>query len=440
MRTILKSLLIPLLLGSLAAHAWGQGRYVAMLRNGQRAEADRFDAWPLGIESSAYVRGSLPKLADVPSVVVDRQNLPRRDGPVLEFANGDRLPARIVGYVPEDGFRPARFKVSLECALQAGAGNALFVRVAAVTRIIGARQPLFPHEAPAVLLTDGRKLSPRSQRWTESGLRMLTEQGILDVAFSDLADVVLAGLDRTAAALAESLAARHSGYDRLYRLSTRDGAIVTTTRCGLQSETALERRRDRFRTPTRVTRNYFVCQPAWSYESLRMLDESLCLFSVRAAGEIPLSCLSVKTLAERSLLGAVQPWRRDLSVRGGILEAGELLSDVGLGLRSHTEVCFDLPEGATEFSTWVGLDRNVGTGGCVVCKVFAGEPSGPPLWESGFLRGGEEPQRVGPLDIAGIQRLVLVVEYGHEGRPADADPFDVRDEVVWLAPRITVAP
>lgn len=417
------------------AHVRAEGRFLAIFADGKRAESDRLETWPLGLD--AALRRNLPDLAEMPRSVFDRQNPSRRVGPYLELANGDILPGRIVGYSGDADSRNGQFKVALEGGLQTGKSNTISVRAAAVARIVGAKQALLSQDAPAVLLADGSKLTPRSQRWTSTGLRFLTEQGQRDVSFADLADVVLAGIDRTAATLADSQRAHANDMDRLFHLTTRDGATLTTSFCARYTEREPINRRERFR-PVRAPRTFFNLKTSWSPDALVLSEESLCVFGVRPVSEIPVSALTSKTLIEQNLLGVAHPWRRDRSVRGGALESGKLASDLGLGMHSHCEVSFELPPGALEFSAWVGLDRNVGNGGCVECRVFLDGLSDEPAWQIDFLRGGDEPSRIGPIEVRSATRLVLVVEYAHDNRPEGADPLDIRDEVVWLAPRVTV--
>lgn len=412
-----------------------QGRYVAIYDDGGRVESDRLQTWSLGLDTA--LRESLPGLSVTPRCVLDRQNPPQRAGPYLELANGDILPGRIVGYSGDAESCTGQFKVALAGVLQSGKSNTISVRAAAVARIVGAKQALLSQDAPAVLLADGSKLTPRSQRWTSTGLRFLTEQGQRDVPFADLADVVLAGIDRTAATLADSQRAQANDVDRLFRLTTRDGATLTTSFCARYTEREPINRRDRFR-PARVPKAFYNLKTSWSPDALVLPEESLCVYGVRPVSEIPVSALTAKTLIERNLLGVTRPWLRDQSVRGGALESGKLVSDLGLGMHSHCEVSFELPPGALEFSAWVGLDRNVGNGGCVECKVFLDGLSDEPAWQVDFLRGGDEPSRVGPIDVRAATRLVLAVDYAHDDRPDGTDPLDIRDEVVWLAPRITV--
>ena len=45
---------------------------------------------------------------------------------------------------------------------------------------------------------------------------------------------------------------------------------------------------------------------------------------------------------------------------------------------------------------------------------------------------------VGPLPLTGAKRLVLVTDFGHDDRPADAYPLDIGDHVNWLMPLVTI--
>ncbi len=68
-----------------------------------------------------------------------------------------------------------------------------------------------------------------------------------------------------------------------------------------------------------------------------------------------------------------------------------MVADVGIGMHSHCEVAFELPDGAISFAAWVGIDEAVGSGGCVRCKVYLDEVAGQPAWSSELLRGSDAP-------------------------------------------------
>jgi len=113
-------------------------------------------------------------------------------------------------------------------------------------------------------------------------------------------------------------------------------------------------------------------------------------------------------------------------------------ADLGVGTHPDSEIAFELPAHAREFTALVGLDASVGQGGCAVAKLYAHKVGGKPLWSSGLLRGGQEPLTVGPVRLAKAKRLILVTDSAHASRPADAYPFDIGDHVDWLVPMVAV--
>jgi hypothetical protein len=138
--------------------------------------------------------------------------------------------------------------------------------------------------------------------------------------------------------------------------------------------------------------------------------------------------LPAETRANRRLLGRAEPWLRNETAAGEILLCGGgRESDLGIATHSYSEVAFTLPSGAKTLSLAVAMDRAVGAGGCVRCRIFADRMDGKELWESYVLRGN---------DVEGVKQVILVTEYAHDDRPEGADPLDIRDDVLWLSPLV----
>jgi hypothetical protein len=79
----------------------------------------------------------------------------------------------------------------------------------------------------------------------------------------------------------------------------------------------------------------------------------------------------------------------------------------GLALRSHTELVYRVPAGFRRFTTVAGIDPSTSASGNVRLEI---EGDGRLLWEDDIA--GQEPPRSIELDIAGIKRLKIVVDYG----------------------------
>ena len=88
----------------------------------------------------------------------------------------------------------------------------------------------------------------------------------------------------------------------------------------------------------------------------------------------------------------------------------------GFGTASTSLIRFDLSGAAQSFSSWVGIDDEVGSAGSVVFRVLA---DGVPLFDSGLLTGSDAALFSGWLDLGGSRVLELVVSDGGDGRAFD---------------------
>ncbi len=112
--------------------------------------------------------------------------------------------------------------------------------------------------------------------------------------------------------------------------------------------------------------------------------------------------------------------RRDKSAYGGPLTLSSLdaqsVSPIGrerqfskgLALRSRTEMVYRLPAGFHRFTALAGIDPTTSASGHVRFVIYADDR---PILETEI--GGHEPARTIDLDIAGVKRLKIVVDYGH---------------------------
>ena len=70
--------------------------------------------------------------------------------------------------------------------------------------------------------------------------------------------------------------------------------------------------------------------------------------------------------------------------------------------------------------------------------MYLDEISDKPAWSSELLLGSDRPTAVSVPDLRGAKRLILVAEFADDDHPPGTDPMDIRDEVDWLFPFITV--
>lgn len=405
-------------------------RFVAVFADGSRTNGAAMSSWPvLGIGAPLGGRELFTARNPV-RLLRDQTKDVSREVPLIVLANGDIVNGSLIG--SQQGEGGLQLKVQLESPLLPVTGTHVLVRPDRIRRILGTTGALRSHPAEGtVVLTDGSKLMARSIRWREYGLSILTEAGVVETPFANLADVVFPNVDLAAAVLEDNLFASGSSPGAISRFTLTSGAILTSSRVSREMERV---RSGRSRSAPQV---YYYLQPAWSSHAIAVPEQEIAWCSYRGADEVSLSLLPAETNANRRLLGKVEPWRRNETVAGEyLLAGGGWESDLGIAAHSHSEIAFPLPSGSKTLSLAVALDRKVGEGGCVRCRIFADTLAGKELWESDILRGSDEAKATGELDVEGLRQVILVTEFAHEDRPEGADPLDIRDDLLWLAPLV----
>lgn len=85
-----------------------------------------------------------------------------------------------------------------------------------------------------------------------------------------------------------------------------------------------------------------------------------------------------------------------------------------VGLRSRSEVVYTLPDGFRRFRATAGIDGTLGGRGNVYLAIYGDDRL---LWEQSI--DGSEPPVPIDLDVAGVRRLRILVDYGEGGDAAD---------------------
>jgi len=352
----------------------------------------------------------------------------RLSGPHVELVNGDVLGGVVYAGVLGDpqGNKAPRIMIASGAASdrhpRRGEVGGLAVHWPSVRRVVlvpGPSQPVAPGH---VRLRDGRRLAAQAVRLSQTGITALTDDGVRRIPFDRLGEVHLPRRGAAEAVVADGVWWRGDPDNPVVRVLTTDGARLTFAF-----------------SMARAYGGTVLVRPRWAGRAIHLDMRSAVWITFRRGDEVPLSLLEARTLKTRTLLHH-WPWRRNRSVRGTDLRCGPIAAELGVGTHSYCQVAFDLPAGARTFTTWVGLDRSAGLGGCASCSVYRDAVAGRPLWQGRFMRGSRAPVRVGEVSIAGAKRLVLVTDFGHEGRPAGADPLDIRDFVNWVMPVVKVDP
>ena len=354
--------------------------------------------------------------------------------PYIQMCNGDILPGRVVTMVPtntKNGL-PEHAVVELRdrvapWKLQA---SAVRIRTDRIKRVVHEETSAGEADTGLLVFLDKKTISFKSHRWTTDGVRVLNDELSARASWNEIAEFRLPAQNRLSimqAILDDLLAPCPDPKSRIGRMTTDDGAVMTF--------------RQAMWVPEYRDNNvlFHGIQPTWSLDMLRVAFDKIAMVSFRDANQIPLSILPSTTISQRNMTGFTWHWQQDRSIRKQLLSSGRQVSDFGIGSHSFSEIQFLLPPGVHSFSALVGVDQRTDRGGCVQCRLHkAGDQIDPnPIWKSDFLRGRQEPVAL-TVPLAAAKQLVLVTDFGHDGRPPGSDPYDIRDEVDWLIPLVLV--
>ena len=117
------------------------------------------------------------------------------------------------------------------------------------------------------------------------------------------------------------------------------------------------------------------------------------------------------------------PMQRNRAVDGRPLRIGGREFSKGLGMHSRSTVTFDLAGKYRSFATSIGLDDATSGQGTAACAV---ELDGKRLFNVAALSRANSPMPLPTIDLTGVKRLTLVVDFGNLG--------DVQDHVNWCDP------
>jgi hypothetical protein len=368
---------------------------------------DDLPAGPLvRLSSDGTAQVGTAELVGGPGVVAIRrqgQSPPHfpHDRAHAHFANGDRIPGRIIS-IANDKVRfladlgtPQELNVPLSALAAVWLTDAAAVRAAMPA---GRKTLAEKRRQDVAILSNGDTARGTIVEWPADGpLRLDVDGKQIDVT-----------RDRIQSLLLNSDLARALKPVGTYR------QIVLANGARLSVRTA-ELAGDELRTTTLTG------------AIVRVPLTALAAVNVYQGAAVYLSDLSPRAYEHTSYFGARWPIGIDRSVAGLDLRLGNGTYDKGIGLHSQCRVTYGLPKHARRFEAVVGLDDQTGRSGGVRVQLFA---DGTPFAESMSLSGGEPPRSVRLALPPGARELAVAVDFGRGG--------DVQDHVNWGDARVIV--
>ena len=371
------------------------------------------------------------RYASLPEAYVEFWNGDRLPGRVLLSQSGsespyDQLPAQLVVEGRERWFFPRRPQ-----------GGQSHVLLTFVKRIVWERQQGEEHVPSTLFTRDGRRIAYQALRWQGASVLLLLQQDTLEIPFLDIAELHLPAQDAWQKYIEQLTILSPTAEERLLQWDTIEGLRVTGSQDRFQAQS-----HGNDKEPNNW---YHLLQPAWSREPLWVPHRSIRVRRYFAPHQPPLTLFDPARSPRQLGLGGGWSWQRDRNVQGGLLRCGEQEYAWGLGTQAHQELIYTCPPGAVRIRTQIGLDRAVGSGGCARAYLRGGTAEQPPRLDGpgpapAVLVGSDQPAGWQELALAGLTEFVLISDPFHEGRPAGADPFEIRDLVNWLQPELTVDP
>jgi hypothetical protein len=407
--------------------------------DGSRVEGKELSGWSSGRErlklDGTELFGSARSLRWLRDRELQPAELPSDLPTFVEFVNGDRLPGEVARYEElqaDDGFGGrGHLIVRLPAPLKRpGSSDTVQLRVLPrfIRRIVWKTTRERPFPPSTLVYRDGREASFRALRWQQEGVEVLVQEGIRQIGFAEVAEVVLPRADFWES-YCEELARTNPDLSAPFlRLKTNEGMIVTTAegacrRCGKEQERG---------------NWHYLLRPAWSLDPIPVEFSVVRTRWYFAAHEWPLWRCGPVRAVEHPILGEGRRWQADRNVRGGPLRSKTEDHGWGFGVHAPYELWFEVPCHAQAFRTRVGLDALARDGGCARALVYLNKCEGTPLYRSDLLIGSSVVADTGnlalPLAADRPQALVLVADAAAREGPRGADPLNIRDMLDWIEP------
>ncbi|WP_254513542.1 NPCBM/NEW2 domain-containing protein [Anatilimnocola floriformis] len=152
---------------------------------------------------------------------------------------------------------------------------------------------------------------------------------------------------------------------------------------------------------------------------------------VRSSRVLFLSDLKPTAVKQQAFVTLARPWQKDRSVTGKPLTLGTRVFDKGIGVQSHNELTFDVPDDFDSLNATIGIDADAaGKGDCLIEVMVDGQKL-----LSERVRGNEPPRDIQvPLknarasSLAGTRQITLVVLPGAD--------LDLADHADWALVRL----
>jgi len=419
-------------------------RFAGALADGSRIAGDQLTDWH-GTDTQPKLDGR-PLLSPANPMywLVDHELKPAKPPTAfVEMISGDCLPGRVVEYRhgTESSYEPLPPHLIVETEIPLNEpGKPLHSEVRVLTRfvrrLVWERRPRGRYCPATLFFRHGGEVVFRSVRFRERHVLLMSEAGLRQVPFAEIAELHLPASDPWEAYYDELAIVGMGERTRVVHWETTTGLVLTGSLSRFQAAG-----QDK---PADCNAWHHALQPSWALESLWVPASTIRVRRMFAPHEVPLTRLLPTESRRQRLLGGARQWQCNRNHQERALRSGGQEFACGLAVHAPSELRFPLPRTVKSFRTTIGLDQIAGSGGCVRARIFTGSTDGRPLYESPLLIGSQKTIDTGCLALAGKTAapgdLILQVDAVPVQIPAGADPLDIRDMFDWLDPQLKLDP
>ena len=430
---------------AVASHAQAQAfppaeRFVGMLADGTRINADLIKEWHDDTAKPTLAGHAIFDPTKPTRWIID-QAVPLAEDPAacVEFFGGDRLPCRVVDYQRSSkwSYETLGEYLVVEPLVEVdfpGRPTTPYLRVSTrwLKRVVFEKIAGVPAEwhPGTAFLHDGSHVSFRVVRWSGSGLSLLTESGVRQLLYSQLAELHLP---------------RRNDWDTYFEqlavltpdLSAR--MIQAETSLGVRITVSTERFSAKHSGDKTKSENWYpLLHPAWSLDPITLPFRTIRSLRFFTPEQPPMSLFEPSATRTGPVFSSGWNWKPNRSVQSSVLRNNRLFAGWGFGVHAPTTLAFPLHSVVRQVRAIVGLDHLVGLGGCSQASMALQSNPAAVFYKSAILVGNKTAADSGWKNVtvaAGkSDRLLLIADPVINGRPKAADPFDVRDCLDWLEP------
>ena len=433
---------VALCLWCIPVSGFAAERYGAMFAEGTRAEEAEIREWADANASPTIGGRALFDPQTPVRWIVDHWQPPAATpSAYVEFSGGDRLAGEVVSYFAghENPYetQPAYLMLKpVPDILPPDVPGPLDVRVMTewVQRVVWEHVGTDEYRPGTAWLRTGTSHTFRTARWTNAGVILLTNEGIKEHSFADLGEIHLPKINPWVAYYEQLAVLSPQLKSRLIQLQGTDGSRWTTSTERFQARHSGDR--------NRPEHWYQLIQPAWSLDSIWLRFRTIRAWRFYAPYEIPLSNFAPLQATHESVFGTGWQWQLDRNVHQGPLQSLDREFGWGFGVHGSSQLTFEYPETARAVRTQFGLDRSVESGGCISAELILDRQQS--VMKQSNMMGAMFVGSVNWIDLpaapAESRRITFLTEMAHAGRPAGADPFDIRDIFNWYEPELRLDP